>query len=85
VAKKTIVKFIEKTSRLYEQECCAALAATALERCVKRWVQWMTSGQVLPNIVLPFGWLGALTPAPMFIGTVYINRRSSRVLSDGIG
>jgi hypothetical protein len=34
VAKQTIANFIEKASRLYEQECCAALAATALEMYV---------------------------------------------------
>jgi len=36
-AKQTIATFIEKASRLYEQECCAALATTALEMCVKQW------------------------------------------------
>jgi len=39
VAKKTIANFIEKASRLYEQERSAVLAATALEMYVKRWVR----------------------------------------------
>ena len=39
VARKTIDNFLEKASRLYEQECCAALAATALEMYVKRWAR----------------------------------------------
>jgi hypothetical protein len=30
VARKTVDNFLEKASRLHEQECCAALAATAL-------------------------------------------------------
>jgi hypothetical protein len=45
VAAKTIVNFIEKASRLYEQKRSAVLAATALEMYVRRWVQWTTSGR----------------------------------------
>lgn len=37
VAAKTIANFIEKASRLYEQERSAVLAATALEMYVRRW------------------------------------------------
>jgi len=55
LARKTVQNFIEKTSRLYEQECRAALPAPALERYVKRWVRWTTSGHLLPKIVLCFG------------------------------
>ena len=36
VATKMIANFIEKASRLYEQERDAALAATALEMYIKR-------------------------------------------------
>ena len=46
VAAKTIANFNEKASRLYEQECCAALAAAALEMYVRRWVRW-TRGSTL--------------------------------------
>jgi len=63
--RKTVQNFIEKTSRLYEQKCRAALPAPALERYVKRWVRWMTSGQVLPNMIVCYGKRGALTPAPL--------------------
>jgi hypothetical protein len=44
LARKTFQNFIEKASRLYEQECCAALPATALEMCCQMWVQWATGG-----------------------------------------
>ncbi len=43
VARKTIENFLEKASRLYEQECRAALPATALEMYVKRRVRWATN------------------------------------------
>jgi hypothetical protein len=46
VARKTNDNFLEKASRLYEQECRAALPATALEMYVKRWVRWATSGRL---------------------------------------
>lgn len=46
VAKQTIANFIEKTSRLYEQKCRAALAATALEMYVRRWARWATDGRL---------------------------------------
>jgi RNA-directed DNA polymerase len=46
VARKTIDNFLEKASRLYEQECCAALAATALEMYVKRWARWATGSRL---------------------------------------
>jgi len=35
VAKKTVANFIEKASRLYEQERSAVLVATALEMYVR--------------------------------------------------
>lgn len=44
VAKKTIDNFIEKASRLYEQERSAVSAATALEMYVRRWVGWAKGG-----------------------------------------
>ena len=47
VAKQTIADFIEKTSRLYEQKCRAALAATALEMYVRRWARWATDGRLV--------------------------------------
>jgi len=40
VAKKTIANFIEKASRLYEQERRAATAAAPLEMYVRRWLRW---------------------------------------------
>jgi hypothetical protein len=64
VARKTIDNFLEKASRLYEQECCAALAATALEMYVKRWRRWAMSGDRLLNIIVCDGKLGALRHAP---------------------
>jgi hypothetical protein len=56
VAKKTIANFIEKASRLYEQERSAVLTATALEMYVRRWVRWTTSA------------LGVRVDRPMTIG-----------------
>jgi len=44
VAKQTIVNFIEKASRLYEQERRAVSAASALEMYVRRWLRWTKSG-----------------------------------------
>jgi hypothetical protein len=44
VAEQTIANFIEKASRLYEQERNAVLAATALEMYVRRWVRWVRGG-----------------------------------------
>ena len=49
VVKKTITNFIEKASRLYEQERSAVLAATALEMYVRQWVRWARSGLVTSN------------------------------------
>ncbi len=40
VRRQTIANFIEKASRLYEQERSAVLAATALEMYVTRWLWW---------------------------------------------
>jgi hypothetical protein len=47
VAAKTVTSFIEKASRLYEQEGGAGFASAALEMYVKRWVRWSASGLVL--------------------------------------
>lgn len=44
VAKQTVANFIEKASRLYEQERRAASAASPLEMYVRRWVGWATAG-----------------------------------------
>jgi RNA-directed DNA polymerase len=46
VAKKTVANFIEKASRLYEQERRAAPAASPLEMYVRRWLRWAGSGLV---------------------------------------
>ena len=46
VAKQTITNFLEKASRLYEQERSAVLAAAALEMYVRRWLRWSRSGIV---------------------------------------
>ena len=46
VATKTIANFIEKASRLYEQERSAVLPVAALEMYVKRWLRWTTSGRI---------------------------------------
>jgi hypothetical protein len=40
--KNDFENFLEKTSRLYEEECRAAIPATALEMYVKRWARWAT-------------------------------------------
>jgi hypothetical protein len=45
VAKQTIANFIEKASRLYEQERRAVSAATALEMYVRRWLGWANGVQ----------------------------------------
>jgi RNA-directed DNA polymerase len=44
VAKQTIANFIEKASRLYEQERGAVSAAVALEMYVRRWLRWAGGG-----------------------------------------
>ena len=46
LATKTIQNFIEKASRLYEQESRAGFASTALEMYVKRWVRWTMSDRL---------------------------------------
>jgi hypothetical protein len=44
VAKRTIANFIEKASRLYEQERSTVSAAAALEMYVRRWLSWPKGG-----------------------------------------
>jgi len=44
VAKKTITNFIEKASRLYEQERSAVSAASPLEMYVRRQLRWVEDG-----------------------------------------
>jgi RNA-directed DNA polymerase len=44
VAKQTIANFIEKASRLYEQERGAVSVASPLEMYVRRWVRWVKGG-----------------------------------------
>jgi hypothetical protein len=46
VARKTIANFIEKASRLDEQERGAVLPVTALEMYVTRWARRMMSGRI---------------------------------------
>lgn len=51
--KADVGTFIEKASRLYEQERNAASAATALEMHVRRWLRWAASGKMsvgLPSV-----------------------------------
>ena len=64
VAAKTITNFVEKASRLYEQDRSAVLAVTALEMYVSRWMRWTT--RLSGNVSLP--WLSAsyrwATPNP---------------------
>jgi hypothetical protein len=49
VAKQTITNFIEKASRLYEQERSAVLAAAVLEMYVRRWARWTSAGLMRPG------------------------------------
>jgi hypothetical protein len=59
VAAKTIVNFIEKASRLYEQKRSAVLAVTALEMYVRRWLRWANGGWVISrDPSRPDGWTG---------------------------
>jgi hypothetical protein len=51
VAKTAITNFIEKASRLYEQERSAVSAGTALEMYVRRWLRWFWSGMIKSNLV----------------------------------
>lgn len=52
VAAKTVANFIEKASRLYEQERRAASAAASpFEMYVRRWVQWTSGGLMIPRAV----------------------------------
>ena len=44
VAKQTVANFIEKASRLSEQERRAAPAATSLEKYVRSWLRWAQGG-----------------------------------------
>jgi RNA-directed DNA polymerase len=61
IARKTFVNFLEKTSRLYEQECHAGHASAALEMYVRRWVRWTTSGRVG---VVEQGQISSWVPTP---------------------
>jgi RNA-directed DNA polymerase len=44
VAKQTITNFIEKASRLYEQERRAVSAVSPLEVYVRQWLKWARAG-----------------------------------------
>jgi hypothetical protein len=44
LAKKAIANFIEKTSRLYEQERRAVSAVSTLEMYVTLWLRWVKDG-----------------------------------------
>lgn len=44
VAKQTIANFIEKASRLYEQERSAVSTVSPLEMYVRRWLRWARAG-----------------------------------------
>ena len=44
VAKATIEKFVERATRLYEQEPGEADASARLGLYVQRWVTWATAG-----------------------------------------
>ena len=46
VAKQTLVNFIDKASRLYEQERSGTGAPDALGMYVRRWVSWAEGGLV---------------------------------------
>jgi hypothetical protein len=52
VAAKTIVNFIEKASRLYEQKRNAGSAVTALEIYARRWFRWASGGLVMFPLAL---------------------------------
>ena len=49
MAKQTVVKFMSKTSRLYEQEHCGAVTPDALGMHVRRWVRSAEAGLVTEN------------------------------------
>ena len=53
VAKQTITNFIEKASRLYEQERRAASATSPLEMYVRRWLRWAEGGKINKNACAP--------------------------------
>jgi hypothetical protein len=44
MAAKTVANFIDKASRLYEQERRTGIAVPALEMYVERWLRWVTGG-----------------------------------------
>ena len=52
VARKTIANFIEKASRLYEQERRTVSAVSPLEMYVRRWVGWARSGLRMHSPIL---------------------------------
>ena len=54
VAKQTVANFIEKASRLYEQERRMSSGASPLEMYVKRWLGWVR-GVETPRRGLPRG------------------------------
>jgi len=53
VAKQTITNFIEKASRLYEQERRALSDASPLEMYVRRWLRWAKGGKINKNGCAP--------------------------------
>jgi hypothetical protein len=52
LAKQTIANFIEKASRLYEQERRAGSTVSPLEMYVRRWLRWARGGVAVVRRVL---------------------------------
>jgi hypothetical protein len=44
VARQTVINFIEKASRLYEQSRCAPSGVSPLEMYARRWLSWLEDG-----------------------------------------
>ena len=53
MAKQTIANFIEKASRLYEQERRAVSAVSPLEVYVRHWLKWARAGLADPVLRMP--------------------------------
>ena len=51
VARETVVRFVARAVRLYEQEPGEAFASARLGLYVRRWVRWVSAG--LPSAMIP--------------------------------
>ncbi len=52
MAKDTLVRFVERATRLYEQEREKPYDPSRLGQYVKQWLSWLTAGDIFRNATL---------------------------------